>query len=565
MNNDNTYEILKSVFRAGNSLAVYNQPSNEYEVFNLVYNPTESAFNVTLQGGGTSDDFVLFAESLIEGNNISFDINTTAHTVTISVTGLTETQTVTYAELQALVTASSLEVGKRYLITDFAQSYNIFDGSTKNIEEEQIGAAEPIIVTASKVNELHKVAISTVYPQDIIHYSLDILDIRDIGFGNGVDTVNANFKGQIYYRKDTIQNVETHYDFRNIKFRRWAVDAVAFDNGTAYAAKAVCKSGVDGKIYKCITATTGEGDPTVNTADWALWLDITADALVSWTADKTLFNIGNITTNNLIINNTTAGVDYADYYTFGNYYNWVKNVSIGMIDLEYAIGTYNYATQLNNTVFKTINNSHTCYSNKIGNNFWNNTIGNEFYYNIIGNYFQNNAIGYEFYSNTIRNNFQNNTTENRFYSNIIGNDFTDNTIRNKFNANIIGNDFYSNIIGSNFQDNTIGNYFTNTIGNYFSYNTIGNYLNKTIFGDNCKHNTIANKINGTNKIITFGNGITMCTIQDFAFGVLAANLDLSTATHIRGLYNTTIYRDAIDGVKLSYMTGGELTVASVTA
>ena len=94
---------------------------------------------------------------------------------------------ITYAELKALLTASELEVGQKYLISDFAQSYNIFDGGTMHIIEEQIGIAEPIIVTASKVNELYKVAISTVYPQDIIHYSLDILDIRDIGFGNGAN------------------------------------------------------------------------------------------------------------------------------------------------------------------------------------------------------------------------------------------------------------------------------------------------------------------------------------------------------------------------------------------
>ena len=63
------------------------------------------------------------------------------------------------------------------------------------------------------------ICIKVVFQQyiHIIHYSLDTLDIRDIGFGNGVDTVNANFKGMIYYRKDTVQNVETHYDFRNVK------------------------------------------------------------------------------------------------------------------------------------------------------------------------------------------------------------------------------------------------------------------------------------------------------------------------------------------------------------
>ena len=74
--------------------------------------------------------------------------------------------------------------------------------------KEKVGAIRTnYCYSISKVNELYKVAISTVYPQDIIHYSLDILDIRDIGFGNGVDTVNANFKGMIYYRKDTIKRM----------------------------------------------------------------------------------------------------------------------------------------------------------------------------------------------------------------------------------------------------------------------------------------------------------------------------------------------------------------------
>lgn len=426
---------------------------------------------------------------------------------------LKEAVSVTYAKLKELLTTSGLEVGQNYLISDFTQSYNIFDGGTMDIIEEQVGEEEPIIVTASKVNELYKVAISTVYPQDIIHYSLDLVDNRDIGFGDGAGTPVANCKGMIYYRKDTIQNVETHYDFRNVKFRRWTVDAIAYDNGAAYVAKDICKAS-DGKIYKCITATTGEGDPTINTADWELWLDITADAFVSWTADTTAFKIGgDITTDNLKINNETAGVDYDDFYTFGDYYNWVKNVSIGMIDLEYAILYGSYTTQLNNIVCKTIDGFNTCFGNNIGSNCWNNTIGNGFNSNAIGDGFNNNTIG------------------NNFYNNIIRNGFSSNTIGNSFSSNTIGNEFYN-----------------------------------TIFGDNCQYNTIANKINGTttDKIITFGNSITMCTIQDYAFGELTADLDLSAATHIRGTYNTTIYQDAVDGVKLSYMTGGVLTIADVT-
>jgi hypothetical protein len=534
---------------------------------------------------------------------------------------LNEAIPTTYANLIDLRNAAELEVGKKYLITDYVPVWNIFDGGTMNIEEYQAGIGEMLIVTAATSTTIFKEAISTTYPSDTIYYSLDLIDDRDIGFGDGAGNPIAIFKGMIYYRKDTIQNVETHYDFRNVKFRRWAVDAVAFDNGTSYAKKAVCKSS-NGKIYKCITATTGEGDPAVNTADWILWLDITANAFVSWTADKTKFKIGNITTTNLIINNVTAGVDYDDFYTFGDWYNWVKNVSIGMIDLERTIKEYSYATQLNNIVFKTIDEFHTCFGNNIGSNCWNNTIGNKFYSNTIGNDFYSNTIGNKFYSNTIGNNFYSNAIGNDFYSNTIGNGFYSNTIGDAFNnntigeefnyntignyfgsntigngfgsntignyfySNTIGNKFYYNTIGNNFKYNTIGNYFysntigngfgsntigdafnNNTIGNNFSSNTTGNDFYKTIFGDNCQYNTIDNKINGTatDKIITFGNSITMCTIQDFAFGVLAADLNLTTASHIRGAYNTTIYQDKTDGVKLSYMDGGVPQYVDVTA
>ncbi len=585
---------------------------------------------------------------------------------------------ITYAELIEKMSGNpgGLIPGQQYLLTDFKTTYNIFDGGDCSIIEAAIADDyEPLIITAISTNEIDYTVTSVIYPNDKIYYSPTLLNDGDIGFGDGAGTPVANFKGQIYYRKDTIQNVETHYDFRNVKFRRWTVDAVAYDGGTAYVANDVCKAS-NGKIYKCITATTGEGDPTVNTADWALWLDITADAFVSWTANKSLFSIGYINPANLIINNVTAGVDYDDFATFGDYYNWVKNVSIGMIDWEYAFQHYFYITQLNNVVFKTANNGYTCFGNNIGSNCWNNTIGaifsgntigygfssntigNDFNFNTIGNGFSSNTIGYNFSYNTIGNDFSYNTIENNFSSNTIGNGFYNNTIENNFisntigygfssntigndfnfntigndfnfntignvfvyntigigfNFNTIGNDFNFNTIGYDFNTNTIGNYFssntigdgfssntigigfntnaignyfssntigndfnTNTIGNYFSsntigdgfsFNTIGNYLYKTIFGDNCQYNTIANKINGTNtnKIITFGDSITMCTIQDFAFGELAADLNLTAATHIRGAYNTTIYYDKTDGVKLSYMDGGVMQIVDVTA
>ncbi len=122
-------------------------------------------FDVVNPFGITDETTVLEAMELL-ANPTVIDVSDLTDTTGL----LVDCISITYAELQDLVTTSSLEVGQKYLITDFAQSYNIFDGGDMTIFEEQIGAVEPIIVTASKVNELHKVAISTVYLQDIIHY-----------------------------------------------------------------------------------------------------------------------------------------------------------------------------------------------------------------------------------------------------------------------------------------------------------------------------------------------------------------------------------------------------------
>lgn len=353
---------LNSFFDKNNRLKVKNSKGF---VSDVVLDSTLEDFNVVNTFGITENTTVIGALELLT-TNIPTDVNQLTDQSYL----LSKCIPKTRSELEDMVTNSELVIGQNYILTDFAQSYNIFDGGTMAIQEEKIGALEPLILKAIATNKFDKVAISPLRPNDIIHYSFDILDIRDIAYSNGVDTPNANFKGIIYYRKDTIQNNECHYNFvptYGVKYRRWAVDAVTFDNGTAYVAKDVCKAS-DGKIYKCITATTGEGDPTVNTADWVLWLDITADAFVSWTSDKTLFNIGDITTDNLIINNVTAGVDYDDFYTFGDYYNKVTNVIIKSLSLSVVLEDNGYSTILNNCVFKTFN-ENLCLFNVVTNGY----------------------------------------------------------------------------------------------------------------------------------------------------------------------------------------------------
>ena len=418
---------------------------------------------------------------------------------------------ISYDELLAKVTNGELEPGARYLINEFAQSYNIFDSNTGIIIEEQTGVLEPIIVTAASTNSIYKEAISTLYPKDIIHYSLDLIDNRDIGFGDGNGNPTANFKGMIYYREDTVQNVSTHYDFRNVKFRRWAVNAVEYSEGVSYRAKDVCKSTIDDKIYKCITATIAEGDPTVNTADWVLWLDITADAFVSWTEDRLSFNIGGIKADYLIINDVTAGVDYDDFTTFGDYYKWVKDVEIGGINLERRIDDFDFASILHSQkVFKTTDSISTCYSIKFGDNNLPMTFGT-------GNH-----------SMTFRDN----------------------------NSSMI----FGNGNSMTFGDNN----YSMTFGNSNGSMTFGNYNNSMTFGNDNNLMTFGDDTNPENVMITFGDNTTMCVFEAKCFKGLTVDLDLSAAIHIRGAYNTTIYQDAVDGTKLSYMSGGVLTIADIT-
>ena len=498
---------------------------------------------------------------------------------------------VTYSELLTKITDSTLKVGWLYRITDFAQAYNIFDGGTNTVIEEQIGATEPLIVYALSTKKLERVAYSPNYPNDIIYYEPTGVNVTtDIGYSDGSGTLVADFKGVIEFRHDTKQNVSTWYDFRNIKFRRWAVDAVAYDGGTAYVAKDVLK-GSDGKIYKCISdVIAGQGDPSTNTVNWILWNDITADAYISWTADSSKFAIGGITPTNLIFDTAT----YQDVYTFGDWYQRVNNVTIGKNDLALVMA-YGYNSTLNNIVFKTTNNFTTCFSNEIGDNSFSNTIGSGFYFNTIeGGFYRNtigsgfnyNTIGSGFYSNTIGGNFKSNTIGSDFKSNTIGDGFKSNTIGTSFNFNTIGSDFNSNTIGSDFSSNTIGRgFYSNTIGNNSKVsagincqgNSIGDYNTQVTLGDNCTGISIGEK----NNAITLGASCTNLTFQNgcafntntaatglqnclFESGTSITGVDFTSSTHIKATYNKRVFTNASSVVRLSYFNAADtLTVVNV--
>ena len=416
----------------------------------------------------------------------------------------------TYAELKAMYDGSTLTPGQLYKITDFATVHNILDGNTTS-GDINTGTTEPLILLATSTNAFDKQAYSTLFPKDIIYYDITGGDTRDIAFFDDSTPID-NLKGVIYYRKDTIQNVECWYDFRNVKYRRWLVNATPWVASGTYVAKHVYE--YNSILYKCIKNHTGlTNTPDVDTTNWIKWLDKTQNR--SWTSDKTQFNIGGITTTNLIMS------DPIDVYTFGDYYNWVNDVEIGKIHLDYVIDNYSYSSKLNNIVFNTTDSLYTCFSNVFGDNCFNNTVGN---------YFNINTVGYGFNNNMVGDSFNNNTVGNYFYNNTVGNDFSNNTV---------GNDFFNNTVGDGFNFNTVGNYFFyNTVGDGFNYNTVGNAFDTNTVGNNFRYN-------------------------DLKYSPTLVNF--TTATHVYADYNCEIFKSSTGNLRLKYSTDTNDIITEITA
>jgi hypothetical protein len=106
--------------------------------------------------------------------------------------------------MAALIGGGTLIPGQKYLITDFQTVHTIPNTAVVNT-----GPVEPLIVLAETVNTLSPNALSQSFSTDLLLYQ----------FVDG--TTAGGTKGRIYYRKDTIKNNSTWYDWRVVKFRRW--------------------------------------------------------------------------------------------------------------------------------------------------------------------------------------------------------------------------------------------------------------------------------------------------------------------------------------------------------
>ena len=117
---------------------------------------------------------------------------------------------ITYSSLVSLKSSSLLKPNKKYRITDYRTEFKIFGTSV-----DTFGIVEPLIVTALSDSSIANDAYSEKYPKDVIKYTLDNI---------GELSPSTGGKGTILFRNSLDSNLSAYYDWRNIIWKRWAIN-----------------------------------------------------------------------------------------------------------------------------------------------------------------------------------------------------------------------------------------------------------------------------------------------------------------------------------------------------
>lgn len=262
----------------------------------------------------------------------------------------TLTRDLTYAQLVAAIAAGELNEGEGIWITDYQTVHTI-----PNTSDTNTGEIEPLLVTAISNNELKPEAYSVAFPDDVIYYNPT----------NDQTMVPGCTKGYIYRRVDTKQSNDFPFDFRQVKFRRWQINATNWNSATQYSKLSVVKrtTGTTAQQLEVYISLVGSNINHVVT-DAAYWRRFEFDNLTYISPTPTVWD----RTDEDEFAIPCTGL-YMDYHFF-------------------ADGNYLY-----------------CYSNKLESPNSNLIISNNTV--IFGSGFTNNNIGANFRQNTIANNFDN--------------------------------------------------------------------------------------------------------------------------------------------------------------
>lgn len=347
----------------------------------------------------------------------------------------TLTESLTYAQLVAKIQANELKKGASYTITDFATAHYMLNGEGDIIEgAKNIGAVEPLTVKAATPNSLFKEAFSSDYPQDTIYYDWNPENWKyDLAFAGFDEEVLPEWKGVIFFRHDTFNDVSMGHDFRNVLNRRWKMNYSEYSAGSTYGAgDIVQKTGV-GAYLSLQNSNTGN-----DVSDLSYWENIIDYSVTEYVCSE--------------LSKAKSENDFIDVLCFYSqeatpeeqYKREVFVVHLEPLKEDVTLWRFNLtATILQNNVFALepnfawyqitgINAKTLCVHNTFigyqdgtvtGSYFGNNIIGSLFYNNTIGSYFYYNTIGSEFGNNTIGSYFINNTIGSKFRANRVHDNF----------------------------------------------------------------------------------------------------------------------------------------------
>ena len=338
-------------------------------------------------------------DTLTPGNGISIEGGVISSTVDSLITPIT------YAELIALRGSSSLVAGMQYRITDYACT-------TTQENTQSAGHPFDIIVTADNENTLNEKARAIQHEGDTYFADCDLsawkiwycLDNDATRFA-WADSVNG--KGVIYRMIDEWNN-DVPYDFKNIQFKRYILDA-----NNAIATN-VAK---DGEL-NAVKTKLGEISHRIHTSLW-YYGEYVTDVYPDAEIGRKYVPYGDIFYNNdgpgVLCPINEANSNW--FYTFsdtsfndstltgqGNVHdNVVKGNKYALVTID-GEGRYSFEEQENICLNDIIFIGNNCYSNSFGNNCNSNTFGNNCNSNTFGNYCYYNSFGDNCYYNSFGNN-----------------------------------------------------------------------------------------------------------------------------------------------------------------
>lgn len=208
---------------------------------NFIYSKEKSLFEEALNNGEVLDEAIVFIEdtkqiwnhgTYFSGESVDLsNIESSIQDIIKNSHNITE---LTYSELKTLVDNSELIPGHNYAITDYTC---IYKQPISNVEMEiPCPDVKHIICTASTTNTLL---------EDVQYVRNDeYLKIRECKYTiypekaawtTGLTTLQP--KGVVYYMED-IKGNACNYDFKHVKFRRWAITDITPnttpDDGATY-------------------------------------------------------------------------------------------------------------------------------------------------------------------------------------------------------------------------------------------------------------------------------------------------------------------------------------------